>query len=470
MISKLIRYGIIAAGVLTTLPAQAFCGFYVAKADTNLFNEASKVVMVRDGNRTVMTMANDFQGDVKDFAMVIPVPSVLEEGQINVADSALITHLDAYTAPRLVEYFDDDPCLYDGIPIDMMEGSVPTPMPAEARVAKSNAQLGVTVEAQYQIGEYDISILSATESDGLIIWLNQNGYKVSNSAQQTLTSYIRQGMKFFVAKVELEAFQSSGYEFLRPIQIAYEHPRFMLPVRLGTENSKGDQDLFLFALTRKGRVETTNYRTVKLPSDINVPVFVKNEFDDFYKAMFAHQVEKERKRAVFTEYAWDMSWCDPCAADPLSAAELRQLGVFWVGSPTIEGEPLTSNQGIMPISEAQDVYVTRLHARYNKQTFPEDLMLQVTTDRENFQGRYVINHPWEPESNKLACEAAETYLNRELPERQQQEAKNLAKLTGWSIHDIRSKISKPGYYEYVAPASNNSGEGNWWDDLWESQQ
>ena len=61
--------------------AQAFCGFYVAKADSNLFNEASQVVLVRDGDRTVITMANDFEGDVEDFAMVIPVRPVVSPRQ-----------------------------------------------------------------------------------------------------------------------------------------------------------------------------------------------------------------------------------------------------------------------------------------------------------------------------------------------------------------------------------------------------
>src|SRR5262245_16943699 len=88
----------------------AFCGFYVAKADTKLFNKASQVVLVRDGDRTVMTMANDFEGDPKEFAVVIPVPTVLTRGQIHVGEKALIDHLDAYSAPRLVEYFDQNPC------------------------------------------------------------------------------------------------------------------------------------------------------------------------------------------------------------------------------------------------------------------------------------------------------------------------------------------------------------------------
>src|SRR5947208_1523861 len=79
----------------------AFCGFYVCKADTRLFNQASQVVLVRDDDRTVLTMANDFKGDPREFAVVIPVPTVLERGQIHIGDKALIEHLDAYSAPRL---------------------------------------------------------------------------------------------------------------------------------------------------------------------------------------------------------------------------------------------------------------------------------------------------------------------------------------------------------------------------------
>ena len=88
----------------------AFCGFYVAKADTKIFNQASKVVLVRKDDKTVLTMVNDFQGDAKDFAVVIPVPTVLEKGQIHVGNQATVDHLDAYSAPRLVEYWDPDPC------------------------------------------------------------------------------------------------------------------------------------------------------------------------------------------------------------------------------------------------------------------------------------------------------------------------------------------------------------------------
>ena len=104
-------FGVVLVLVVWSAPAVlGFCGFYVAKADTKLFNKASQVVLVRDGDRTVMTMVNDFKGDLKEFAVVIPVPTFLRREQIHVGDKALVDHLDAYSAPRLVEYFDEDPC------------------------------------------------------------------------------------------------------------------------------------------------------------------------------------------------------------------------------------------------------------------------------------------------------------------------------------------------------------------------
>src|SRR6516225_9030593 len=91
-------------------PAAAFCGFYAAKADSKLLNKSSKVVLARDGNTTAITMASDYEGEPKEFALVIPVPTFIERKQIGVVDMKTIDHLDAFTAPRLVEYYDADPC------------------------------------------------------------------------------------------------------------------------------------------------------------------------------------------------------------------------------------------------------------------------------------------------------------------------------------------------------------------------
>ena len=435
-------------------PTLAFCGFYVAKADAKLFNRASQVVLARHEDKTVITMANDYKGELREFAIVVPVPKVLERGQIRVGDRALIEHLDAYSAPRLVEYFDPDPCaqrelLMMAPAARQLSGAAELSARADHR-AKS---LGVTIEAQYTVGEYDILILSAKESSGLETWLRDNGYRVPAGASPVLGSYLKQGMRFFVAKVNLAEQAKLGFSYLRPLQMAFDTPKFMLPLRLGTLNADGAQELFVYTLTRRGRVEPTNYRTVRLPTGVSLPVYVKEEFPQFYRAMFGEQVRKEDMRAVFLEYAWDMGWCDPCAANPLSADELRQLGVFWL--PSAGTDPSVPGRGPLRGPGAVDVFVTRLHVRYDATRFPDDLVFQETADRSNFQGRYVLHHPFKGEAQ---CEAATRY-RAELRERAEREAGTLASLTGWSIDDIRRKMG-PAYGE-VRPDARP-----WWKRMW----
>lgn len=451
--SVLVAAAALLASAAGVPPAAAFCGFFVAKADTKLFNRASQVALVRDGDRTVLTMANDFKGDPKEFAIVIPVPTFLERDQIHVAERALLEHLDAYSAPRLVEYFDPDPCM-----VDYELRAIPSPMAAQEGVAGGMADsraksLGVTIEASYTVGEYDILILSAKESAGLETWLRESGYRIPDGASRVLGSYLKQGMRFFVAKVNLDEQSKLGFTYLRPIQVAYESPKFMLPIRLGMVNASGPQELFIYALTREGRVETTNYRTVRLPSDHDVPVFVKNDFGDFYRAMFSRQVTKHDMEVVFLEYAWDMAWCDPCAADPLSQEELRELGVFWLGEAGDAGGILRRPAP----TGGQNVFLTRLHVRYDGPHFPEDLVFQETADRENFQGRYVLHHPW---TGKANCSAARTY-RASLRERNEREAQNLASLTGWSIADIRGKMNLK-----ASTKPPDEEDEPWWKAIW----
>ena len=409
--------------------ASAFCGFYVGKADTKLSNKAPEVAIAHHDNKTVITMANDFKGDVKEFAMVVPVPTVLEKDQIHIGDPAVLKHLADYSAPRLVEYFDPNPCqmLYpESRAMDMMAKSAEAPVKRER-----DKTLGVTVEARYTVGEYDILILSAKESHGLETWLSEKGYRIPIGISAVLNSYLKQNMKFFVAKVNLLEQSKLGFTHLRPLQIAFESPKFMLPIRLGTVNADGTQELFIYVLTKQGRVETTNYRTVRLPEAQEIPLYVKDKFGDFYRDLFTQQVKRESERGVFLEYAWDMNWCDPCAANPLSAEELRSLGVFWQNNPNV----MQRGKAFAP--QGQNVFLTRLHVRYDAAHFPEDLMFQETSDRNNFQAPYILRHPW---TGTEDCPAATAY-RQQLRERYEREAQTLANLTGWNIGDIRKAMN-----------------------------
>lgn len=399
--------------------SMAFCGFYVAKADAKLFNKSSQVIMVRDGDHTVITMANDYQGSVKDFAMVVPVPEVLDESDIRVVQQQIFTKLDAYTAPRLAEYYDPAPCgsfeMYDTFTSAPLK-----PRALQPKAMEEAEEMGVKIEASYTVGEYDILILSAKESGGLKTWLVQNGYKLPSGAEEVLQPYINTGMKFFVVKVNLEQQSRNGFSALRPLQIQFNSSRFMLPIRLGMANAESVQDLVIYALTRKGRVETVNYRTTKVPTDRDIPQFVKTKgiFGEFYKAVYDRAWKYEGRNSVMLEYAWDISSqqpvkCDPCVTQPIYFSELREAGVWWI-SPQGNGY-----QG--------DLFITRLHARYSRDKFPQDLMFMATPNTTSFQGRYVIHNP---AGGDMTCKEGKKYMEM-LKMRKRREMQELNALTGW---------------------------------------
>jgi hypothetical protein len=311
-------------------------------------------------------------------------------------------------------------------------------------------------------------------------------------------------MKFFVAKVNLKEQARLGYASLRPLQFAVDTDKFMLPMRLGMLNAAPNQaqDLIVYLMTREGRVESSNYRTAPLPANMNLPFFIKPHFNDFYKALFEQEARKQEHRVVFTEHFWDMSWCDPCAANPLSTQELRQAGVFWLdGLPAGDASP------------AAPVLLTRLHLRYTPQSFPEDLMFVQTKDRNNWQSRYVIQTPFEgsvaacgAEAAALDCAAtcqqriaqgqvprdraasswqgdcvaacqaskqrgvalAQRYFEQDLPARLAREKQTLTQLTGWSAAKI-SSLPDANRFD-VTPAIGEAAPAprRWWQTLFGS--
>ncbi|MCU0698709.1 MAG: DUF2330 domain-containing protein [Myxococcaceae bacterium] len=429
---------------LGAAPASAFCGFYVAGGGAELFNDATQVVLMRNGTRTVLSMQNSYQGPPEDFAMVVPVPVVLQKEQVKTLSRQVFDKLDRLSAPRLVEYWEQDPC----------------PAPAREDYAeRKSLRLGtaggmarqstglsfddrVIVEAQFDVGEYEIVILSAEDALGLERWLERNAYKIPAGAAKLFRPYVQQGYKFFVAKVNAQKVTfSEGRAVLSPLRFHYDSERFELPVRLGLINAKDKQDLIVHVLARGQRYEVANLPNVTIPTNIDLVPSTKNEFGPFYASLF-DKTQAKGKGAVVTEYAWDANTCDPCPTPPLSASDLVAFGLDVIDGATVVVVPEieVKNLAQLPESERRLVsqavsnqtqqsvarqmrsanwrgfVLTRLHARYDKKSLGEDLVFKAAppiaggreflTDNakleqgavaygsNQFQGRYAIRYPW----------------------------------------------------------------------------
>ncbi len=397
--------------VLTSVarPAAAFCGFFVSGSDQKLVANASQVVLMRKGNRTVMTMSNTYQGPAADFAMVIPVPVVLKKDQVKTLAPSVFKHIEQLTAPRLVEYWEQDPCEPVSPKDDTLSRRGDAMPMSKARVSRDEgeaAQYHVKIEAQFTRGEYEIVVLSAEDSQGLDGWLRANHYNIPVGAEEAMRPYIQSQQKFFVAKVDVKKVKLDGKQqaVLSPLQFSFESPELRLPVRLGLLNSGTAQDLLVYVLHQTKRFEVANYKNVFIPTNLELTTAAKKMFHAFYAAMFDETLRRNNNRAVVTEYAWDTASCDPCPGPTLDPREIATLGANRLGD-----------------SEGSWV-VTRLHTRYSHETLSEDLLFRIARPMaggraeradgggpqvakvdpvNNFQGRYVVRHYW---PKKLTCE------------------------------------------------------------------
>ncbi|MEP6863098.1 MAG: DUF2330 domain-containing protein [Deltaproteobacteria bacterium] len=379
------------------LPAiLAFCGFYVAGSNQPMFNDATQVVLMRQGTRTVLSMQNNYKGPPEAFAMVVPVPAVLHEGDVKTLTKDVFAHVEQMGAPRLVEYWEQDPC-HPQPPEEMGFGAAGGGGVMPAAMPKKAGDLGVKIEAQFTVGEYQIVILSAKDSSGLETWLRQEKYNIPDGAEPLLRPYVESGMKFFVAKVDPQKVKfEDGRAALSPIRFFYDSDRFELPIRLGLANSSGTQDLIVNILA-SDRYEVANYSNVTIPTNLDLTPMVKDKFAAFYAALFDRTVE-QHPGAVVTEYSWAAGSCDPCPGPTLQPSEIATLGA----------DVTKENLGYGYV-------LTRLHARYGKD-IKDDLVFkaaqpivggremknatgQLDTEAKpastnNFQGRYAIRYPW----------------------------------------------------------------------------
>ena len=204
------------------------------------------------------------------------------------------------------------------------------------------------------------------------------------------------------------------------------------------------RDSIIYTFTKNGRVEATNYRTLEMPTDREVPTFLKKSslFGYFYKDVFQTNYRRTGRNDVYLEYAWDISGqqpvkCDPCVAPPISREDLQMAGVDWLtGSGTYyEG----------------DVFITRMHTRYDRSRFPQDLQFQETPNRDHFQCRYVLRHPYQGE---MKCDEAEAYL-QQVAQRRQQEMLELEALTRWNTSHWKSYTD-----EYAAYLPTETGDAS----------
>ena len=289
---------LVSAGAVALAPqqAEAFCGFYVSGGDAELFNDATQVVMMREGTQTILSMQNNYQGPTKSSPWSCPCRWSSRRRTSRPCPRGCSPRSTS-SAPR-----------GSWSTGRRTHASKTTCITTPARRVRPRQQRRrgerrrrrgpkVTVEAEFEVGEYEVVMLSATEANALETWLTDNSYNIPSGAAPIFNQYIQQGMYFFVAKVDpAKVTFEDNQAVLSPLRFDYDSPTFSLPVRLGMVNSAGTQDLIVYILSQAGRYAVSNYDNVTIPTNIEVSKDVRQDFGTFYTKLFERTVEQNPRR------------------------------------------------------------------------------------------------------------------------------------------------------------------------------
>lgn len=367
------------AGIVATLSifapatAQAFCGTYLSSAESPPQNATSSVVYVREGNRTTITMSNDILTAARSFTMLIPAPGTLVESDVKVVEPGVVARVEGYAAPRLVEYTCQD--LHGTSGVGDAACGCATDALLDLALSTAMDQLpGLLDQLDIGFGSYEISTLSADSQASLEEWATSEGLYLPPGSIDLLEEYVAGGTNFISVKVDLDSVRSGGI-LLKPIQFSYESDMMSLPIRLGTLNAGGSQDVVLHVITDTGgAVGISNYPEFELESDCMYEEEGLGSFNNFYDDMYSDEWDRNAGGAGYvTEYLWAPTACDPCTGGgPLTEEALRDVGY--------EGDP-------------NNAVLTRIHMRYVPGAVQGDLMLYDTGRRTNntqHQQRYIL--------------------------------------------------------------------------------
>ena len=368
------------AALALTPTADAFCGTYVGGTEEDLTNRVSNVVMVRQGNRTTITMSGDVSEGADDFGILIPVPGDVEGVRV-LEDLTLLDRVDRYASPRLVSYTCEDLHGFGASGFDADAsgagcGSIMQSIQAQLMkdiLEHAAGQLGL--DLSFGGGQYDIDVLAPQSLTELGTWAMVNGWRIDPDAAAILTRQVRDDTKYIAVKVSLDEDLPEGRKVLKPIQFSYTSNGFSLPIELGAAHAERVQDVVLHVITDAsgGQVGISNYPEFQVEDEC---LFRDEEesFTDFYTRQIAQGYQDSGGEAAWTtEYVWAPEKCDPCPEEgAIDEETLHALGFEGSGGSAV---------------------LTRLRARFHPDSVRGDLALYSSGISAQEQLRYILHDP-----------------------------------------------------------------------------
>ncbi|NVB42561.1 DUF2330 domain-containing protein [Pseudenhygromyxa sp. WMMC2535] len=252
------------------------------------------ILFVIDGNivEAHIQIQYDPENDAEKFAWVIPMTAVPE---FSVGSETLFQNLLAGSVPTYGFNTVQEPCGDSG---DDLGESTSTGDDGWGDTGTDDGgdTGGPNVILQQIVGAFEVTVLEGGTVEGVMQWLDANGYQQDPAAEPILGEYLNEGHLFVALKLAFNA----DVDEIHPIVLRYEGNESCVPLRLTRIAASEDMDIRAFVLAN-GRAAPTNYRHVIVnPLMIDWINFAENYKEVVSMAVDAFAAEGN---AFVTEYA-----------------------------------------------------------------------------------------------------------------------------------------------------------------------
>jgi len=314
---------VLALGLVFASPTALACGGFFC-SQVNVDQTAERVLFEVHPNETIsVTVEIQLTGDSEDFSWVIPLPDLLpppedtyiwgddDDGNdvgddddsaasippyVQVPPSAL-TLLDGMTSPQIIappQYGWDD--LGDDDDDDADFGD------DDDVAGGSDEDGGVVVEDLAQVGNYLGQLITSTDPEALIDWLNDNGYLITPEMEPYVAGYVAQGMSFL--GIQLQPDTDSSPAATPPLMITYSGTQPMLPLTLTSVSAQPEMGFIVFVAGAEN-YQAENYASLPVQTEM-VQADPRTGASNYY-GLLSYLADEENGHAFFHEYSDSMT-------------------------------------------------------------------------------------------------------------------------------------------------------------------
>jgi hypothetical protein len=242
--------------------------------------QAERIIFAVNDDGTISAYVQiNYTGSAPDFSWVVPVPSVPE---VDVAEMTTFDELQRLTDPIIIS--------------PQIPACAPIAVPAMA-MEDSAAGGGVQVHASGLAGPFVFDVVSSEDPEALIVWLEDNDYRITDEMKPLIAVYTEEGLFFLAMKLQPE----QGVQDIQPVVMTYlsDHP--MIPIRLTAVAAIENMSIYTWIFADE-QAYTTNYARPTIADEA-----IRGDFFQFggtnYMNVVDQTVDLYQGRAFITEYA-----------------------------------------------------------------------------------------------------------------------------------------------------------------------